>query len=184
MPVELASRLKDRGIPFILDMYGDGPLREKTELMTQDKSLSDSVSFHGEQDNRVILDEMCKHDIFLFTSDRREGWGAVVNEAMGCGCAVVAGDKIGSVPFMIKHRLNGCVFKNKDIDSLEREMLWLIDNPERLNAIRQTSKDYYNKFWTPRHAAESLLQLIRDVKEGNKTSIVEGPCSEAFPIKP
>ena len=29
-------------------------------------------------------------DIYLFTSDRNEGWGAVANEAMNSACAMVA----------------------------------------------------------------------------------------------
>ena len=184
LPIKLARRLKSKGIPFVLSMYGDGFLKAKMERKAEKLSLNDVVFFHGNQENETVIKDMCKHDVFLFTSDRREGWGAVVNEAMSCGCAVVAGNEIGSVPFMIKHRLNGCIFNNKDINSLEREVSWLIENPERLGVIRQNSKDYYNELWTPRHAAESLLQLIRDLKTGNRTSIVEGPCGEAVPIKP
>ena len=36
---------------------------------------------------------MEKADIFLFTSDRREGWGAVANEAMNSACALVVSGK-------------------------------------------------------------------------------------------
>lgn len=42
---------------------------------------------------------MEKADIYLFTSDFNEGWGAVLNESMNSGCAVVASHAIGSVPF-------------------------------------------------------------------------------------
>jgi glycosyltransferase involved in cell wall biosynthesis len=45
--------------------------------------------------------------VFIFTSDRNEGWGAVLNEAMGSGCAVVAADLIGSVPYLIEHKKMG-----------------------------------------------------------------------------
>ncbi len=33
---------------------------------------------------------MERADVFLFTSDFNEGWGAVLNESMNSGCAVVA----------------------------------------------------------------------------------------------
>ena len=33
--------------------------------------------------------------------------------------------------------------------------------------------------WSPRKAAEALLKLIDDLKNGRETSIVTGPCSKA-----
>ena len=45
---------------------------------------------------------MEKSEIFLFTSDKGEGWGAVLNESMNSACAVVASHAIGSVPFLLK----------------------------------------------------------------------------------
>ena len=52
--------------------------------------------------NAKILQEMRKHEIFLFTSDRNEGWGAVSNESMSNGCMLVGSDGIGSIPFLVK----------------------------------------------------------------------------------
>ena len=37
-----------------------------------------------------VRKEMERADIFLFTSDYKEGWGAVLNEAMNARCAIVA----------------------------------------------------------------------------------------------
>ena len=47
---------------------------------------------------------MEESEIYLVTSDRKEGWGAVVNEAMNSGCAVVADHMIGAAPWMIRQR--------------------------------------------------------------------------------
>lgn len=55
---------------------------------------------------------MEKANIFLFTSNYEEGWGAVLNEAMNSGCAVVASHAIGSVPFLINDGVNGYIYKN------------------------------------------------------------------------
>ena len=46
---------------------------------------------------------MEKSHIHLFTSNHLEGWGAVVNEAMNSGCAVVANREAGAVPYLIEH---------------------------------------------------------------------------------
>ena len=41
------------------------------------------------------------HIFLLFTSDRNEG--AALNESMNSGCAVVASDAIGSVPYLMRY---------------------------------------------------------------------------------
>ena len=61
---------------------------------------------------------MEKTGIFLFTSDRQEGWGAVLNEAMNSGCAVVASHLIGAVPFLKKKKKNGLVYSSGDRKTL------------------------------------------------------------------
>ena len=120
-------------------------------------------------------------DIFLFTSDRNEGWGAVANEAMGCGCALVASDAIGSSPYLIQPHQTGCMFRSKNLDSLEEEVLWLMDHKEEKRQIQIQARQYMNNVWSPADAAESLLQLIDDLKQGKSCSITDGPCSKAIP---
>ena len=53
---------------------------------------------------------MERADIYLATSDRQEGWGAVINEAMNSGCAVVADHMMGAVPYLISHEENGMIY--------------------------------------------------------------------------
>jgi glycosyltransferase involved in cell wall biosynthesis len=57
----------------------------------------------------AVRDHMEAADIFLFTSDFNEGWGAVLNESMNSACAVVASHAIGSVPFLLKDGENGFI---------------------------------------------------------------------------
>ena len=60
---------------------------------------------------------MRKHEIFLFTSDRNEGWGAVSNESMSNGCILVGSDGIGSIPFLVEDGVSGITFKRANTDS-------------------------------------------------------------------
>ena len=70
---------------------------------------------------------MEKADIYLFTSDFNEGWGAVLNESMNSGCAVVASHAIGSVPFLIKNGENGLIYENGNQLDLEKQVLRLLE---------------------------------------------------------
>lgn len=179
LAIYCAKRLKGEGYGFRLDMYGDGPIREKCEALAKNAGLSNEVTFHGNVHNTEIRQAMRAGDIFLFTSDRQEGWGVVANEAMASGCCIVASDRIGAAPYLVKNGVNGYTFRDGDADSLFKIVKHLIDNPqERMRLSKQAWKDM-STLWHPRRAALNILQLINDLQAGNETSITEGPCSKA-----
>ncbi len=180
--VKLARKLKDNGYHLIIDMFGSGSEQEKTMRLCKRLGADDMVSFKGNKPNDEILAEMRRHDIFLFTSDRNEGWGAVLNEAMSNGCAVVASHEIGSVPFLVKDGENGLIFKSKRIDSLYEKVVWLIKHPEERKKMAINAYYTMRNEWSPEVAARNLLTLIDDLQHGRDTSIKEGPCSKALPI--
>ena len=191
LAVKMADRLKKDGYRFVLDFYGSGEVEQKTRDMVDKLGLNDVVRFHGAIPNEQVLREMGRHKIFLFTSDRFEGWGAVANEAMSRGCALVGSDAIGSVPYLVKDGENGLMFQsaatNSSFDNVDEsalndlteKVMWLLDNKPKLNEIRKNAVLTMQKTWSPENAARSLLQLINDLQNGKDSSIMEGPCSKA-----
>jgi glycosyltransferase involved in cell wall biosynthesis len=180
LPVKLAVKLKAKGYQFSIDMFGSGVELENTKLLAERLNVSDVVNFCGNRANNEIIDEMRNHDIFLFTSDKNEGWGAVLNEAMSCGCAVVASDLIGSVPFLLIDGENGCVFKSENLESLYAKVVYLIENP--INRTEMSIKAYETMkyIWSPQNAAKQLIKLIRQLKGHSDVEMIGfGPCSKA-----
>lgn len=179
LPVLMASRLKEEGYSFVLDFYGDGVELEPTKELAESLELSDCVKFHGAVPNDQALEAMRKHDIFLFTSNQLEGWGAVVNEAMSKGCAVVGSDAIGSVPYLIDDGVTGWRYQDANVDSLCDRVRWLLNHPNELGHIQRNAYTIMQNVWSPENAAKSLLALIDNLKRGKDTPIKEGPCSKA-----
>ena len=182
LAIGLAARLKEKGVLFVLDMYGNGETLDVNKTLANKLGVDDYVNFCGSTTNDEILEAMQKHDIFLFTSDRQEGWGAVLNESMSSGCAVVASNAIGSVPFLIKDGENGMVFQSEDLDSLLEKVVFLIEHPDKRMQIAKNAYLTIRDLWSPKTAARNLLQLIDDLQHGRDTSIEEGPCSKALPL--
>lgn len=182
LPVVLAERLRSSGYRFVIDMFGNGVEYYHIKSLIEKKGLSDVVRLRGEVPNKDILKEMQSHEVFLFTSDRHEGWGAVINEAMGSGCAVVTSDCVGAAPYLIVDGKNGLVFESGRIDSLEEKVVQLLSNCDLLHAMRQNAFYSIRDLWNPKNAAVSLLALIEDLTNGRPTSIISGPCSIAEPI--
>lgn len=182
LPIELAYRLKIKGYKFHLDMFGSGEELEKTQQLAAQLNVLDFVSFRGNMPNKQILEQMREHDIFLFTSDKREGWGAVLNESMSNGCAVIASCDIGSAPFLIKDGINGLLFKSKDIDSLEKRTAYLLDNPQKRIDIAKNAIITMRNEWSPQNATQRLLYLANRIINGSDTTFTDGPCSKAYPF--
>jgi len=182
LPVRLARRLKDKGYKFVFDMYGSGVELENVKRLASELEVTDVLRFHGNLPNDKILEQMRQHEIFIFTSDKNEGWGAVLNESMSNGCAVVASDEIGSVPFLVEDGVNGLVFKSEDLDSLETKVMSLLDNADCRRTIAANAMRTMRTLWSPQNAADNLLRLIDDLQAGRDTSIAVGPCSKALPI--
>lgn len=191
LPVLLAQKLKTKGYRFVIDMYGSGELEQETRALVKQLQVDDMVHFKGTMPNDQLMMEMRRHDIFLFTSDRNEGWGAVANESMANECALVASDAIGSVPYLIQHGVNGLTYHSaatntsfehpdkKALDELTEKVMWLLDHKSRMKEIQRNAALTLQNLWSPRHAAQSLLQLIDDLQNGRETTIKEGPCSKA-----
>lgn len=179
MAVKLAKILKVDGYNFHLDMYGDGEMKPTIQKLIDDFGLTDRICLRGIVPNEQIQEAMANHDIFLFTSDEEEGWGAVANEAMSNKCCLVGSDKIGAVPYLVKDGFNGMVFKNKSVDSLYQQVKYLFDHPaERRMMAEQGYRDIVS-LWSPKHAAANLLTLIKDIQNGQLSSIQKGPGSNA-----
>lgn len=182
LPVMLAQRLKAKGYKFSLDMFGAGVEQERIKQLAKELQVDDVVSFRGNLPNEQILQQMREHEIFLFTSDKNEGWGAVANEAMSNGCVLVGSDAIGSTPFLVKDGENGCLFKSCDLDSLTEKVEWLLNNPKKRRELRINGYKTMRDVWSPKNAALNFIQLVEDIQQGKESSIANGPCSKAIAI--
>ena len=56
-------------------------------------------------------------DVFVLPS-RHDGWGLVVNEALGAGLPIVVSDRVGAGRDLVKDGENGFVFPSEDVDAL------------------------------------------------------------------
>ena len=148
----------------------------------QEKMTPDCLRVLGAVDNASVREIMLKSDVFVFTSDRNEGWGASLNEAMSSGCACIVSDAIGSSHFLIEDGVNGLLFKNKDVSSLAEKILMTL-NVDYRSKLSRNAYQTMLKEWQPNIAAERLVNLIQQLSEGKDTIYKSGPCSKAYPVK-
>lgn len=181
LAIQLASDLKRQSIKFELNMYGAGEMYETIQEQIKTLNLEDGVFLKGNLPNAQILQEMREHQIFIFTSDKNEGWGAVLNEAMSSGCAVVASDCLGAAPFLIKNGINGLLFQSENSSSLYNKVLFLIKNPDMRTQLALNAYNDMCNVWNPKNAANKFMELAYNLNKEPVNRIEEGygPCTKA-----
>ena len=178
--VETARFLKEQGKQFDMDIIGNGEMEEELKAMIRTQGLEDCVRLLGSMSPEAVREHMEQADIFLFTSDFNEGWGAVLNESMNSACAVVASHAIGSVPFLMRDGENGLVYKNGDTADLCRKVLRLVEEPNERERMGREAYQTLAQVWNADAAAERFLKLAEDLQTGKKSArFAEGPCSPA-----
>ena len=183
LPILVAKRLKDEDYSFTMRLIGNGELYEKVQKMICDFGLEDCVQMLGIMKPEQVRRHMEKSQIFLFTSDRNEGWGAVLNEAMNSGCGVIASNAIGAAPFLINGE-NGIMYKDGDFEDLYVNVKLLLDDPRKAACMGKKAYETMVSEWNAEVAAELLLYLIEDLlAEKTSRRYTQGPCSKSESIR-
>ena len=122
---------------------------------------------------------MLSAGIFLATSDSNEGWGAVINEAMNSGCAVVASKSMGSVPFLIKNNYNGLSYKYRKNYLPYKEIVNLLVDYQRQEIFGKNAYITIKNEWNEEIAAERFITLSKGLLKKQNIKFNNGPCSNA-----
>ncbi len=84
-------------------------------------------------------------DVFVMPS-RYDGWGVVVNQALGAGLPVLCSDTVGAGFDLVTNEVNGYKFPAGDVEALAAAMQRMIDSPELIarwgEASRARALDY------------------------------------------
>ncbi len=178
--LQLAERLRADGYEFKLTMVGDGPMKEKLARYVRNRGLEGCVELLGVQPNERVRGLMRESEMMLFTSTRREGWGAVLNECMAEGCTPVAASMIGSVPYLVEQGVNGCVFDDASVDSMVEQVERLLGDPALCERMGEAARKTVKKKWNAEEAARRFVSLSEVLLGGaSESPFADGPCSRA-----
>lgn len=182
--IRVAANLKRDGYSFEMSIIGNGEMEQQLRQMICEYQVEDCVKMLGSMSPDEVRKHMEYADIYLFTSDFNEGWGAVLNESMNSGCAVVASHAIGSVPFLVENNINGLIYENGNENDLLKKVEYLIDNPQERKMIGKAAYETMKETWNAEVAASRLIELATDLlKKGKSTRYESGPCSKAEILK-
>ena len=168
----VADAMKQADIPFHMDIIGTGEFEDKLKQIATERRLMEHVSFTGSMPPGKVREYMEKADIFMSTSDRQEGWGAVINEAMNSACCVIAPAEAGATPYLIRNGESGFVLRSDDTDSLVQSCIQAARYPDIRKMFGKNAYDTIKYLWNAGEAASRLIELAHILM--NEWGISEG----------
>lgn len=176
--LQVAAGLREQGIDFRLDMIGGGALAPEMQERARALGLEGQVAFLGYRSPEETRDYMEKAHIFLATSDRQEGWGAVVNEAMNSGCALIAGKGMGAAPYLVRYGENGYLYDHKNPRQAVELAGKLAKDAAQRRRLGSAAYETVRTLWNSQVAAQRLYACIAAEIAGQELpEYEEGPLS-------
>lgn len=122
-------------MPARLMMVGEGPEKEKAELLCDELGISDKVVFLG---NSNEIDRiLCFSDLFLLPSES-ESFGLAALEAMINKVPVISSNT-GGIPEVNKHGISGFLSNVGDVDEMAKNALFILEDEERLEEFKKNA---------------------------------------------
>ena len=184
MAIALAASLEKKSYRFHLHMIGGGEMEKELKLQAEKMHLKERITFYGFCSPKEVRGIMEKCHIHLFTSNHLEGWGAVVNEAMNCGCVEVANSQAGVVPYLVKQGENGFIYHEGSYQDMEEKVQYLLEHPIQSSGMGKKAYETISCQWNAKEAVERLLKFHENWQKGEIMWQKEGPLSKAPVISP
>lgn len=124
--LEIVAATRERGVPAVLCMVGDGPDRERLEQVAHDLGIARSTYFVGYQED--VAGYYRLFDAFLLPSVN-EGTPVSAIEALASGTPVVA-TRVGGVPDVVTDGVDGFLVEPGDTDAAADRLAELARDPE------------------------------------------------------
>jgi N-acetyl-alpha-D-glucosaminyl L-malate synthase BshA len=129
-------------IPAKLMMVGDGPEKEKAELLCQELGILDKVIFFG---NSHEIDKiLCMTDLFLLPSET-ESFGLAALEAMACGVPVISSNS-GGLPEVNFDGFSGYLSNVGNVEEMAQNALKILKDDAVLNQFKANALEVARKF--------------------------------------
>ena len=154
------DRLVQSGAPARLLLVGQQG--ELPELMAPlSPQARDRIRFEGFQAPDRLPEFFAQADVFVLPS-RWDGWGVVVNQALGAGLAVVASDAAGAAHDLVEPGVNGLRVPAGDGLALHAAMDRLVRQPG-LAADWGAASRRLAAQWTPARGAGRWIDALQQV---------------------
>lgn len=160
---DCAEALEKQKIDYRIDVVGDGELKESLQKEINRRGLQNKIHLIGAVKSDKVKDYFQNHDVFLFASDRKEGWGAVLSEAMLYGCVPLANYDAGATNVLVRDEINGFIFKDNETLREKCLKLYELKKAGKLIDIANKNRNMMLQTWNYKEAAKRLYNVMNAI---------------------
>lgn len=157
---------ENAGLPWSLDVAGDGPRRAEFESLASSEGIAHRVRFHGFLPRERVRELYAEADVFAFPS-RFEGMPNVVLEAMASGLPII-GTRIAGTEELVEEGVNGVLLPVDDLDACAGACLRFVANLEERLRMGEASRRLVLEKWTWAQRARELAAIAGDILRGHQ----------------
>jgi glycosyltransferase involved in cell wall biosynthesis len=155
--LRIAQELKRRGLPCIVQIAGDGPLRAELQTLAADLQVADITRFLGYRHD--IPDLVARARVVVHTSDG-EGTPNAVMEGLASGRPVIATDA-GDVRRLIQDGVTGFVVPRDDSDALLARVIDVVTDDSLAVRLGRAGRDYAEREFSLSRLVERTFDVYR-----------------------
>jgi glycosyltransferase involved in cell wall biosynthesis len=163
----------------LLVFAGEGPLRSQLESEAAALGVASSVRFLGFVNQSQLPAVYASSDLMVLPSEY-EPFAVVVNEAMCCGCPVVASDRVGAARDLVLPVSPGFVFPCGDVDALAAILKDAFGNHTRLQSLGRTAR-LHIQTWSPEANIAATIEAIQIAASRLHRNPIEVPSDSTAP---
>ena len=162
--IDACAELTRRGLDFLCEIVGDGPLRDNLQAKIDELNLSSRVALLGSLSQSAIFEKLRATDIFTLASvvDRQGGsdiFPTVILEAMSAARPVVS-TRLAGIPESVVHDETGLLVSSGDTVALADALEQLIRDPARRLRYGQAGRARMEHHFEIKKTVVPLLNLL------------------------
>ena len=130
-------------------------------LQNLPETIQEKIEYAGFQAPENLPYFFRQADLFVLPS-RYDGWGVVVNQAVGAGLPIICSDAVGAARDLVEPEQNGLIFPAGDVDALTEALANFLQNPQAIERASIASQKKAEN-WSPEVGAQKWVDALEAV---------------------
>jgi glycosyltransferase involved in cell wall biosynthesis len=157
------AHLRDRKVPALLRILGQGPEREVLQNQVRALSLGDRVTLHDFVPQAMMPAEYGAAAITVLpTRGVAEGLGLTLVEALLAGSAVV-GTPAGGIPEVVEDGVTGLLAPDGDPDALADRLCRLLQDESLRQRLSAAGRERVRRMYSVESAVDRFARIFDDL---------------------
>ncbi len=143
-----------------LRMVGTGPLLEASKALA---AAVPDIEFLGFKNQQELVEEYQRADLLILSSDHRETWGLVVNEAFSAKVPAIVSDACGCSEDLLDG-WSGVKYEYKNVEDLSRKIEEFSNSLKKTSNHEQTQKsiEKMNKIYSFQSNVDAFKTFVEE----------------------